>query len=56
MPVYVQHSDIGSENLSMVDIVLKMTKDQDAPLTVRTKDNFDLALPMVMQDRRILCR
>ena len=26
------------------------------PLTVRTKDNVDLALPMVMQDRRISCR
>ena len=36
--------------------MLKITQGQDDPPTATTKDNIDLAVQMVMQDRQISCR
>ena len=49
--LYMQH--VGSENLSLVGTVLKVTKIRTTSNS--NKGNVDLALQMVMQGRPILC-
>ena len=51
----MRQSQVGLENSSMAESVLKITQVRTSP-TATSKDNIDLAVQMVMQDRQVAQR